>query len=121
LQAEPDVELVDPPGDLEASDDGEVADLASALRAFETLFQAEGVERLVLAGTSNRSLAALLVATKMSIPVGTVTAPDEDEDGPFGMNARVIERLADEALADEGSVAGWLREPQKPSQGAAEH
>jgi hypothetical protein len=123
LEAEPGVELIGPPGAIAGPDGGEIPRLAAALRAFESLFEAERVERVVLTDASNHSLAALLVATKMLVPVGAVATPSpggEREDGRSSINARLIEHLADAALADE-AVTGWLREPQQPSQAAAEH
>ena len=123
LEAEPEVELIGPPGALAGPDGREIPELAAALRAFESLFEAERVERVVLTDSSNLSLAALLVATKMLVPVGavaTASAGSQREDGRSSINARLIEHLADAALADE-AVTGWLREPQQPSQAAAEH
>ena len=110
LEAETEVELIGPPGALAVPDGGEIPELAAALRAFESQFEAERVERVVLTDPSNLSLAALLVATKMLIPVGAVTTPDDGAsgDGRSGINARLIEYLADAALADE-AVSGWLR------------
>jgi hypothetical protein len=118
LEAEEGVELIAAPDGLDR--DGEIPELATALRTFERLFEQERVERVVLAGSSNLSLAAVLVATKMLIPVGAV-AGREGADGS-GMNVRLIEHLADAVLADdEQAVEAWLRGPQQPSQAAAEH
>jgi UDP-N-acetylglucosamine 2-epimerase len=124
LEAEGEVELVEPPEALAASRDGQIAELAAALRALERLFGDERVERVVLAGSSNVSLAAVLVATKMLIPVGALQDANRAEagEGPSALNARLIEHLADAALAeDAGVVAAWLREPQQRSQSKAEH
>ena len=128
LEAEGEVELVEPPEALAATRDGQIpelaAELAAELRAFERLFGDERVERVVLAGSSNLSLAAVLVATKMLIPVGALQDANRGEagEGPLAMNARLIEHLADAALAeDAGAVAAWLREPQQRSQSKAEH
>jgi UDP-N-acetylglucosamine 2-epimerase len=123
LEAEGAVELVEPPEALAASRDGQIAELAAALRALERLFGDERVERVVLAGSSNLSLAAVLVATKMLIPVGALQDANRGEaKGPLAVNARLIEHLADVALdEDAGAVAAWLREPQQRSQSKAEH
>jgi hypothetical protein len=120
LEADEGVELIGPPEGLDG--EGEVPRLAAALRALERLFEEERVERVVLADSSNLGLAAVLVATKMLIPVGALVGPDGGEraDRSSGMNARLIEQLADAALADdERAVAGWLQEPHQ--QAAAEH
>lgn len=124
LEAEGEVELVEPPEALAATRDGQIPELAAELRAFERLFGDERVERVVLAGSSNLSLAAVLVATKMLIPVGALQDATRAEagEGPSALNARLIEHLADAALAeDAGAVAAWLREPQQRSQSKAEH
>ena len=124
LEAEEEVELIGPPGAFVVDGDGEIPQLAAALRAFESQFDEERVDRVVLADSSDLSLAAVLVATKMLIPVGALVdrGSDQGEGGPFGMNARLIELLADAALGDDGAaVAAWLREPQQPSQAAREH
>ena len=124
LEAEGEVELVEPSEAPAASRDGQIAELAAELRAFERLFGDERVERVVLAGSSNLSLAAVLVATKMLIPVGALQDATRAEagEGPSALNARLIEHLADAALAeDAGVVAAWLREPQQRSQSKAEH
>jgi len=123
LEAEGEVELVEPPEALAASRDGQIAELAAALRAFERLFGDERVERVVLVGSSNVNLAAVLVATKMLIPVGALQDANRGmAEGPLAMNGRLIEHLADVALdEDAGVVAAWLREPQQRSQSEAEH
>jgi UDP-N-acetylglucosamine 2-epimerase len=124
LEAEGEVELVERQEALAASRDGQIAELAAALRAFERLFGDERVERVVVVGSSNLSLAAVLVATKMLIPVGALQEANGGEagEGPLAMNARLIEHLADATLAeDAGVVAAWLREPQQRSQPKAEH
>jgi UDP-N-acetylglucosamine 2-epimerase len=123
LEAEGEVELVEPPEALAASRDGQIGELAAALRAFERLFGDERVERVVLVGSSNLNLAAVLVATKMLIPVGALQDANRGEaKGPLAVNARLIEHLADVALdEDAGAVAAWLREPQQRSQSKAEH
>jgi hypothetical protein len=89
-----------------------VAEIAAGLRAFETALGGGEVERLVLAGSSNPALAALLVATKMQIPVAAIG--DEEagrtDDAASGVNEQVIESLADETLGDDpAAIAGWLR------------
>jgi UDP-N-acetylglucosamine 2-epimerase len=123
LEAEGEVELVEPPEALAASRDGQIAELAAALRAFERLFGDERVERVVLVGSSNVNLAAVLVATKMLIPVGALQDANRGmAEGPLAMNGRLIEHLADVALdEDAGVVTAWLHEPQQRSQSEAEH
>jgi UDP-N-acetylglucosamine 2-epimerase len=124
LEAEGDVELIGSLDARAADRDGEIPRLAAALRAFESRFEEERVDRVVVTGSSNPSLAAVLVATKMLIPVVAVVRSDgaQGADGPSAMNARLIAHLADATLgADANAVAEWLREPQQPSQGEAEH
>jgi UDP-N-acetylglucosamine 2-epimerase len=121
LEAAEGVDLV---GSPETEGDGEIPRLAASLRAFESLFEGQRVDRLVVVGSSDPSLAAVLVATKMLVPVAALESPDGDRDeaGAPRMNARLIEHLADAALADdEAALAAWLRDSQQPSQAPAEH
>ena len=84
LEAEEEVELIGPPGAFVFDGDGEIPQLAAALRAFESQFDEERVDRVVLADSSDLSLAAVLVATKMLIPVGALVdrGSDQGEGGP---------------------------------------
>ncbi len=68
--------MVRPPKDSlpEAATD-EVAQIARGLIAFETLFADEAPDAVLLVSTSNLALAAILVATKVRIPVAAPGAP----------------------------------------------
>jgi hypothetical protein len=105
-------DVVRAPADGLGDPDDEVAEIAAGLRAFETALGGGEVERLVLAGSSNPALAALLVATKMQIPVAAIG--DEEagrmDDAASAVNEQVIESLADETLGDDpAEIVGWLR------------
>lgn len=124
LEAEEGLDLVDPPEAPPPSMAGEVEEIAAELRAFQGLLEGGTVERVVLIGSSNPALAAILVASKMRIPAATVEseAGDGAEGESFAVNRRLIERLADAALADDAAaITAWLAEPQQPAQHRDEH
>jgi len=79
----------EPAGDAER--EGSSAPLARALVAFEADAIGQQPDLVVLADDSDASLAALLVATKLLIPV----AAAEDARAPSTPNARVIAQLAE--------------------------
>ena len=99
-------------------------EIAAALRAFERLLGERVGDRVVLVGsTSNLALAAVLVASKVRIPVAAVEsdAPDPG-DGSSASNRRLIEQLADAAVADDAeAISAWLAAPQQPSGRPVEH
>jgi hypothetical protein len=124
LEAEEGVDLVDPPEGRPASTAGEVEEIASELRAFQGRLEGGAVDRVVLVGSSNPALAAILVASKMRIPTAAVESEADDgaEGESFAINGRLIEQLADAALADDAAaIAAWLAEPQQPTQPLDEH
>jgi hypothetical protein len=112
LSAQDGVELVSPRDAV--SDRGDVAELAAALRAYEALLEREGPERVVIAGSCDSAIAAVLVATKMRIPVGAVSGTGESgQDGSSRVNSRLIEQLADASLdGDPSAIAAWLDDPR---------
>jgi hypothetical protein len=110
------VELPDAPAPRSPRDGEQVAQIAAALRSFESVLGELGVDRLVIAGASNEALAAVLVATKTRVPVASLNgpAPAPGADSRAGLNAILIARLADATLADDGEeITSWLRNPQE--------
>lgn len=92
-----------PPGARE-----EIAEIARRLREFERILGASGAEAVLVASGSPAALAAVLVATKLGIPVGRLEDPDAPSDD--GANARLIRQLADRALAPSPPVIlDWAR------------
>ena len=89
----------------------EVAELAEALIAFGRLFAGDAPDAVLVASSSNLALAAVLVATKVRIPVvGLVTQP-EHEDRLSELNRGLIAQLADSTAADDpAAIAASLRE-----------
>ena len=87
------------------------------MRAFEDLLGRSMLDALLLGGSSDLTLAALLVATKLQIPVASVDNGERDHP----VNARLIEQLADASLAHEApAIAKWLRDSQqRPGAGPA--
>ena len=79
------VDVVRPPKDSlpEAATD-EVAQIARGLIAFETLFADEAPDAVLLVSTSNLALAAVLVATKIRIPVAGLGDLDAGPGRPVG-------------------------------------
>src|SRR2546430_2449427 len=105
------VDVVLPP-DAGGTGRDDVEQIAAGLRAFEGLLSADAVGGVALAGSSNSALAALLVATKMQIPVAAIEGPHADggQNAVSGVNRRLITKLADAILADDApAVAAWLR------------
>jgi len=86
----------------------EIGELAAAMRGFEERLIADAPDALLLASSTDLALAALLVATKLGIPVAGVG--DAHESSGTGVNRRLIEQLADTTLAaDPEAIAAWLR------------
>jgi UDP-N-acetylglucosamine 2-epimerase len=106
------VDVVRPPKDPlpEAATD-EVAQIARGLIAFETLFADDAPDAVLLVSTSNLALAAVLVATKIRIPVAGLGAWTQDQAGLSELNRRLIVQLADATVADDpATITASLRE-----------
>ena len=96
--------LAEPAGD-------EVAQIARGLIAFETLFADDAPDAVLLVSTSNLALAAVLVATKIRIPVAALGTWTQDEDRLSELNRRLIVQLADATVADDpATITASLRE-----------
>lgn len=90
-------------------DAGELTEIATALREFETLLAGDGPDAVLLGSASNQALAALLVASKAGVPVARLGGPRGE--AASSINGRVIEQLADATLADEAAaIAAWARD-----------
>ncbi|TMK72235.1 MAG: UDP-N-acetyl glucosamine 2-epimerase [Actinobacteria bacterium] len=93
----------------------EIAEIAGDLREFERALEAGSVDAVLIASDSPAALAAVIVATKMGVPVASLLVPDEASGD--GANARVIRQLADAALApDAEAIMEWARDgyPARP-------
>ena len=100
----PKASLDEPAGD-------EVAQIARGLISFEKLFADDGPDAVLLVSTSNLALAAVLVATKIRIPVAALGTWAQDQAGLSELNRRLIVQLADAAVADDpATIAASLRE-----------
>jgi hypothetical protein len=87
----------------------EIADIAAAVRTFERLLTEDEPDAVVLGSTSNAALAAILVATKLGVPVARLDSAGGGLGGT-GINRAVIEQLADaELAADATAIAAWTR------------
>jgi UDP-N-acetylglucosamine 2-epimerase len=106
------VEVRRPPeGAFGAQRDEGVGQLAGALIAFERLFGEDAPDAVLLVSASNLALAAVLVATKLRIPVAASLEPVPGEDGSPEINRRLIARLADGNLVgDAATIAASLRD-----------
>lgn len=120
LEGEPGLHLIDPPGDGALGGAGEIGRIAAALRAFEGRLAA--ADRVVLVGSSDPALAALLVASKLRIPV-VVVATDATDPGGGGseLNRRLIEQLADAVAEDPEALTAWLAAPPPSAPFRGEH
>lgn len=99
-----------PKSALGAAHDDQVGELASALIAFERLFADDAPDAVLIVSSSNLSLAAVLVATKLRIPVAALVEAARDEGRMSEMNRRLIEQLADGTVTDDaGTIAASLR------------
>jgi hypothetical protein len=105
------IDVERPPGSSPGAPDGdEVRELAAALLAFDSLLAGGAPDALLLASTSNAALAAMLVATKLQIPVVALLDGDPENGAPE-LNATLIERLADLAVdADATTIVASLRD-----------
>jgi UDP-N-acetylglucosamine 2-epimerase len=99
-----------PKSALGAAHDDQVGELAAALIAFERLFADDAPDAVLLVSTSNLALAAVLVATKLQVPVAALVEATRDEGGVSEMNWRLIEQLADGTVTDDaGTISASLR------------
>jgi hypothetical protein len=93
-----------------AADGDEVRELAAALVAFESLLADCGPDALLLVSRTNAALAAVLVASKLQIPVAALVDASPG-NGESELNARLIERLADRAVdGDATTIVAALRD-----------
>ena len=99
-----------PPESDFAGHDDQVGELAAALVAFERLFADDAPDAVLLVSASNLALAAVLVATKLQIPVAALVDSARDEGRMSEMNWRLIEQLADGTVTDDaGTISASLR------------
>ncbi|HMC05824.1 MAG TPA: hypothetical protein VKG89_00360 [Solirubrobacterales bacterium] len=92
-----------PPGE------GGIAALAGGIVALERLLADRPANAVVLEGDSDAALAALIVASKLEVPVARVAGP-RPRAGPTDLNWRLIASLADAELAEDAeTVAAWVR------------
>jgi hypothetical protein len=99
---------VDRAGDP-ASGGGEISRLAAGILAFERLLGERRPDAVVLEDGSDSALAALIVATKLELPVARLACPEPGADAA-GVNRRLLASLADAELADDAeAVAVWVR------------
>ena len=97
-------------GELSVPSDDEVGELAGALLAFDRLFSDDPPDGVLLLSASNLALSAVLVATKLRIPVASL-AEGDPESPARGMNSRLVEQLADGSVADDpATIATSLRD-----------
>jgi UDP-N-acetylglucosamine 2-epimerase len=88
---------------------GEIAEIARLLREFERVLGDSSADAVLVASDSPAALAAVLVATKLGIPVGRLEGPDGPTDD--GANARLIRQLADTGLAPApAAIVEWARD-----------
>jgi UDP-N-acetylglucosamine 2-epimerase len=93
-----------------AAHEDQVGELAAALIAFERLFVDDAPDAVLLVSTSNLALAAVLIATKLHIPVAALVEATRNEGRMSEMNWRLIEQLADGTVTDDaGTIAASLR------------
>ena len=86
----------------------EITALSRDLREFEGALAGDGPDAVLLASASTASLAAVLVATKLGIPVVDV---DSGAGERPGTDAVLICQLADARLAPDAlEILRWLRD-----------
>jgi UDP-N-acetylglucosamine 2-epimerase len=99
-----------PKSELSTAHGDQMAELATALMAYERLFADDAPDAVLLVSASNLALAAVLVATKLQIPVAALVEAARDEDRMSQMNRRLIEQLADGTVGDDArTIAASLR------------
>jgi UDP-N-acetylglucosamine 2-epimerase len=87
----------------------EIAAIASDLRELEHTLSAQAFDAVLVVSDSTAALAAVIVATKLGVPVASLLAPGEPRGE--GSNARVIHRLAGAELApDAAAIRDWARD-----------
>jgi UDP-N-acetylglucosamine 2-epimerase len=100
-----------PKSALGAAHGHQIGELAAELIAFERLFADDAPDAVLLVSTSNLALAAVLVATKLQIPVAALVEAAREQDRMSEMNRRLIEQLADGTVGDDaGTIAASLRD-----------
>jgi UDP-N-acetylglucosamine 2-epimerase len=106
------IEVERPPEDaFGAQRDEGIGELAAALIAFERLFGDDAPDAVLLVSASNLALAALVVATKLQIPVAASVEAAPGENGILETNGRLIARLADGIIVgDAATIAASLRD-----------
>jgi hypothetical protein len=94
-----------------APDGDQVGELAAALIAFEGLLAGDPPDALLLVSATDLALAAVLVASKLRIPVVAALAEAPSQDHAPELNARLIERLADGTVGDDAdAIASLMRD-----------
>jgi len=97
-------------GELSVPSGDEVRELAAALLAFDRLFSDDPPDGVLVVSASNLALSAVLVATKLQIPVAAL-AEEVPESPAVGVNRRLVEELADGTVADDpATIATTLRD-----------
>lgn len=100
--------LEDPPAGGGAD---EIDQIAGDLRELELALTESETTAVLVASDSSASLAAVLVATKLGIPVARLETPGGESDS----NARLIMQLADASLAPEpAAIVDWVRGTYTP-------
>ena len=90
----------------EAAGEGELSSLAARLLEYETQLEASPADALLVTDASDEALAAVLVATKVPIPVGFMA----EEGAGGGVNGRLISRLADGTVNNDAEAVAWLQD-----------
>jgi UDP-N-acetylglucosamine 2-epimerase len=104
--------VVRPPESAPGTSDGDqVGELAAALTAFERLLAGDPPDAVLLVSATDPALAAVLVASKLRIPMAAALAEAASQDHAAELNARLIERLADGTVGDDaGAIASLMRD-----------
>ncbi|MEK6326842.1 MAG: hypothetical protein AABM66_04855 [Actinomycetota bacterium] len=88
----------------------EIAELASALVAFDRLLSDDPPDALLLVSASNLALAAVLVAAKLRIPAAAMVEGARD-GRTFELNRRLVEQLSDSTVgSDPATIVASLRD-----------
>ncbi len=100
-------------GPLPADGAEEIAAIARDLREIESALVNPGAGAVLVASHSPGALAAVIVATKLGIPVARLGPPHGAAEE--GVNSRLIRQLADTSLApDPSAVLEWVRASYAP-------
>jgi UDP-N-acetylglucosamine 2-epimerase len=98
-----------PEGALGATAGDQVGELAAALTAFDRLLADDAPEAVLLVSATTPALAAVLVATKLQIPVAALVEAPKDRASE--LDARLIEGLANGTVSDDAAaITASLRE-----------